>query len=105
MVDQVNGHPLDAPAEFADVEPVWGKGGEVMKRAVGEEWDLRGVETGGYVGFSDEVWAELGRPPMQRPPRGFLPRFCYVRTKRVSGSKSIGGGTAATHDQSTKQFE
>jgi hypothetical protein len=92
MVNQVNSRPLDPPAEFDDVEPVRGKGGEITKRAVGEEWELRGVETGGFVGFSDKVWEELGQPPASRPPRGFLTRFCYVKAKRVSGSKPIGGG-------------
>jgi hypothetical protein len=92
MVNQVNGRPLDPPAEFDDVEPVWGKDAEFTKKTVGEEWELRGVETGGFVGFSDKVWEELGQPPMQRPPRGFLTRFCYVKAKRVSGSKPIGGG-------------
>ena len=78
--------------QASEVEPVLGKGGEITKRAVGEEWELRGVETGGFVGFSDKVWVELGQPPMQRPPRGFLTRFCYVKAKRMSGSKSIGNG-------------
>jgi hypothetical protein len=92
MVNQVNSRPLDPPAEFDDVEPVRGKGGEITKRAVGEEWELRGVETGGFVGFSDKVWEELEEPPASRPPRGFLTRFSYVKAKRVSGSKPIGGG-------------
>ena len=92
MVNQVNGRLLDPPAEFDDVEPVWGKDAEFTKKTVGEEWELRGVETGGFVGFSDKVWEELGQPPMQRPPRGFLTRFCYVKAKRVSGPKPMGGG-------------
>jgi hypothetical protein len=36
MVNQVNGRPLDPPAQFDDVEAVWGKGEEVTKRAVGD---------------------------------------------------------------------
>jgi hypothetical protein len=103
VVNQVNGRPLNPPVEFDDVEPVMGEGGEIAKRAVGEEWELRGVETGGYVGFSDEVWGELGQPPMQRPPRGFLTRFCYVRANRVSGSKSVGGENAAAHNPGKEQ--
>ena len=83
MVNQVNARPLDPPAEFDDVQPVWGKDAEFAKKTVGEEWELRGVETGGFVGFSDKVWEELGQPPMQRPPRGFLTRFCYVKAKRI----------------------
>lgn len=84
VVDQVNGRLLDAPAEFDEVEPVVGDGGEVGRRVVGEQWELRGVETGGFVGFSDKVWNELGEPPMQKPPRGFLTRFCYVKAQRAS---------------------
>jgi hypothetical protein len=86
VVSQVNGHPLDPPAEFDNVEPAWGKDTEFAKKMAEEEWELRGVETGGFVGFSDRVWEELGQPPIQRPPRGFLVRFCYVKAKRVSGS-------------------
>jgi len=87
MVNQVNGRFLDPPAEFDDVEPVWEKDAEFTKETVGEEWELRGVETGGFVGFSDKVWAELGQQqPADRPPRGFLTRFCYVKAKRVSES-------------------
>jgi hypothetical protein len=87
MVNEVNGRPLDPPTKFDEVEPVFGKDEEVTKRAVGEEWELRGVETGGFVGFSDKVWEELGQPSAGRPPRGFLTRFCYVKARRVSGSK------------------
>jgi hypothetical protein len=58
VVDSVNGNILDPQAEFDVVEPVLGKGGEVTKKAIGEEWELRGVETGGFVGFNDKVWEE-----------------------------------------------
>ena len=50
MVNQVNGRLLAAPVEFVDVEPVWEKDAELAKKTVGEEWELRGVETGGFVG-------------------------------------------------------
>ncbi len=76
VVNQLDGRPLDPPVEFHDVEAVWEKSEEVTKRIIGQEWELRGVETGGFVGFSDEVWEEVGQPPMQRPLRGFLTRFC-----------------------------
>lgn len=87
MVNQLNGRLLDPPAEFDDVEPAWEKDAEFAERTVGEEWELRGVETGGFVGFSDQVWKEVGLPPSQHPPRGFLTRFCYLKAKRVSGSQ------------------
>ena len=90
LVSQMSGRLLDPPTKFDDVEPVWRKNAGFTKRAAGEEWELRGVETGGFVGFSDKVWEELGQPPTQRPPRGFLTRFCYVRAERVSGSHAIG---------------
>jgi hypothetical protein len=92
MVNQVDGRPLDPPAEFDDVGAVWGKAVEFTRKSIGEEWEARGVETGGFVGFSDQVWEELGQPPMQRPPRGFLTRFCYVKAKRIPGSKPVVGG-------------
>jgi hypothetical protein len=87
VVNHVNGGTLDPPAQFDRVEPVWVKDEEVAKKTVGEEWELRGVETGGFVGFSDEVWEELGQQPMQRLGRGFLTRFCYLRATPVSSSK------------------
>ncbi len=83
IVYQVNGCQLEPPVEFDDVEAVLGSSGEVAGRVVGEGWELRGVETGGFVGFSDRVWEEAGVPPMQRPPRGFLTRFCYVKATRT----------------------
>jgi hypothetical protein len=86
VVNQVNGNPIDSPAKFDVVEPVWERDEEVTKRAVGEEWELRGVETGGFVGFGDKVWEELGQQPASRPPRGFLTRFCYVKAKRIYSS-------------------
>jgi hypothetical protein len=57
------------------------------------------VETGGFVGFSDEVWEELGQPPIQRPPRGFLTRFCYVKAKHVSGSNRTDSAKEETRCQ------
>lgn len=87
MVNEVNGRFLNPPTEFKNVEPVLGKDAEFTKKTVGEEWELRGVETGGFEGFSDEVWEELGQQTMQRPPRGFLTRFCYVKAKRLAGPK------------------
>ncbi len=98
MVNQVNGRPLDPPAEFDDVGPVnptAGESAEFTKRVVGDEWELRGAETGGFVGFSKEVWAETGLPPVQPGPHGFLSfqtRFCYAEARRASGSGSTGGG-------------
>lgn len=92
IVNQVNDRPLDKPVEFINVEPVGGREAEFAKKTVGEEWVLRGVETGGFEGFSDQVWAELGQPPMARPPRGFLTRFCYVNAKSVAGPKHFGRG-------------
>jgi hypothetical protein len=89
IIDYVDGRLLNPPAEFGEVEPVEGGGGEISKRIIGEEWEIRGVETGGFVGFSDQVWAELGQPPAQRPPRGFLTRFCYLTVKRITGSTPI----------------
>jgi hypothetical protein len=92
MVNQVNGRLLDPPAEFDNVEPVWRKDAEFAKKTIGEEWELRGVETGGFVGFSDKVWEEVGKQPSAHPPRGFLTRFCYVKAKRVSASKPTASG-------------
>ena len=95
VVNRVNGSPLGQPAEFDDVGPVdptTGENVEFTKRIVGEEWELRGVETGGFVGFSEEVLAETG-PPEQPGPHGFLSfqtRFCYVEAKRLYGSGPAG---------------
>jgi len=95
MVNQVNGGLLDQTAKFDDVEPVWDKVAAFAKKTVSEEWELRGVETGGFVGFSDKVWEELGQPPKKRLPRGFLTRFCYVKATRVSASKPAASGKSA----------
>ena len=92
VVNRLNDRLLDSAAEFDQVEPVWKKDEEFARRTVGEEWELRGVETGGFEGFSDEVWEQTGLQPAQHAPRGFLTRFCYVKAERVSGSKTAGNG-------------
>ena len=99
VINEVNGHRLDPPvrfsADFHGLEPAGKKdAGFTMK--VGEEWELRGVETGGFVGFSQEVWKEIreasGDQVVQMPPQGFLTRFCYVKAKRIPGSNPIDSG-------------
>lgn len=92
VVTHVDGRLIDPSAEFDVVEAVLGKEAAVVTRVAGEEWELRGVETGGFEGFSDQVWEELGQQVAARPPRGFLTRFCYVKAKPISASKPIGRG-------------
>jgi hypothetical protein len=91
VVDRVNGRPLDPRGEFDDMEPVDPtlRDDEFAKREVGEGWELRGVETGGFVGFSEEVMASTGLPPMQPGPHGslsFQTSFRYVKARRIPGS-------------------
>jgi len=87
FVDQVDGKLLNPPAEFVEVQPVAGP--DSVVRGMGEAWELRGVETGGFVGFSQEVLDEVFKnAPRGTPaPSGFLTRFYYVSAKRFDGRK------------------
>jgi hypothetical protein len=99
VVDQVNGKRIDPPAEFDRVQPV-SEGSDGPVHAVGEEWELRGVETGGFIGFGKNVYDELGEPATQKSPGGFFTRFCFVRATRVSvGHKSAVGNVPLSDKQ------
>jgi hypothetical protein len=85
VVDQVNGRRLDAPVEFTVVEPVSEsiKDAAFATRELGTLWELRAVESGGFEGFRDEVWQELGLPPSSHKPRGFITKLYYTKVKRI----------------------
>jgi len=86
-VTKVNGRDLNSAVEFDVVEPVSSPNEHFAKSVEGEVWELRGVETGGFEGFSNEVDEELGLPLASHPPRGFLTRFCYTKAKRISSNR------------------
>ena len=86
-VNRVNGQFLKKPVKFEVVEPVVSIDKHFANSNAGEEWVLRGVETGGFVGFSDEVYDDLGQPPSQRLPHGFLTRFCYSKATFIPASE------------------
>ena len=71
-VTDVNGKPLARAADFDKIEPESGKGGDETRRTVGQVWELRCFETGGFIGAPDEAYKEIGGPPVQRPPQGFV---------------------------------
>ena len=70
-VTKVNGRDVKGLIEFDVIEPVNRVNERFAKSVEGEVWELRGVETGGFVGFSDEVDEDLGLQPASHPPRGF----------------------------------
>ena len=73
VVTAVNGFRLKIPAEFAarDVGPVDHANEDFAEKSSDETRELRAVETGGLVGFSDDVWKEIGGPPKARLPEWF----------------------------------
>jgi hypothetical protein len=98
VVTHVNGKVLNPPAEFLKVDPVEKADADLDRRVTKEEWELRGVETGGFVGFSPEVRKKLGLQESHggRPlgmggkavdcppnPTGFVTRFCYASARRI----------------------
>ena len=101
VVTQVNGRALNPPAQFLEIEPVEKASADLNRKTPGEEWELRGVESGGIVGISPEVLRQLrqtdakatrpsgmGGVAIDRPPRppGFTTRFCYANARRVQPS-------------------
>ena len=55
------------------------------KPAVGEVWEMRGVETGCYKECSEEALREIGLEPSQVPAgaSGFATHFEYIAMRRV----------------------
>lgn len=101
VVESVNGSPIDPARNFEKIEPISGKAGDVDKRNDGEKWELRGVETGGFSGFSDKVIKEIGQDGMDLPSRGFLTHFCYVKARRIAEGREPtvpNGGIATRRD-------
>ena len=81
LVQQIDGKSIDFKAEFEKIEAVAPAFEPSLSRVVGDKWELRGVETGGFIGFSKEVLKELpGNRPVSSPaPNGFLTKFCFVQ--------------------------
>jgi hypothetical protein len=90
VVNEVNGKPLATPVEFVNIEPLTDQVPTVPNTDE-HEWELRGVETGGFQGYSDAVWRELGKKPAQRAACGFVTRFCYVKSKKLPDPKKARG--------------
>ncbi len=97
MITQVDGRVLDKPVKFsADFGGIGPASDHVSKLTikVGEEWELFGVETGGFVGFSQEVWVDIqkatGEPVAYMGPQGFVTRFRYITATRIAGAKPPG---------------
>ena len=81
-VTDVNGKPLARVADFDKIEPESGKGGDETRMTEGQVWELRCFEMGGFIGAPDEAYKEIGGPPVQRPPQGFLTKLCYISARR-----------------------
>jgi hypothetical protein len=87
VVNWLNGKDLDRPVEFNALEPVFASDAQIVP-LVGEQWELRGVETGGFVGFIGEARREIESKiaqPGSPGPSGFLTKFCYLSSKRLRG--------------------
>ncbi len=86
-VEEIDGKVLDAPVEFDRVSPILESKGHPTPQ-VGDAWEVRGVETGGFVGYSQQVSDELRRIyPHLRPssplPSGFLTHFAFLKAQVV----------------------
>jgi hypothetical protein len=83
VIDQLDGKPVAPAVEFLmeDVQPVLRTPNE-PKPTVGQRWEFRGVETGGFVGFSEQVWKEVGEQPAQG--YGFMTEFCYTAAHKIA---------------------
>ena len=89
------GKPLARVADFDKIEPESGKGGDETRRTVGQVWELRCFETGGFIGAPDEAYKEIGGPPVQRPPQGFLTKLCYISARLSPVARGDIGGIFA----------
>jgi hypothetical protein len=86
IIYQLNGKPLNPPAEFEHIESVTNSD-QGMTRTAGEVWELHGAETGGFEGFSEDVWKEVpGYKVSAHTPGGFITRFYFARARRISGT-------------------
>jgi hypothetical protein len=84
VVDTINGKSLSPPAVFEEVEQVSGPNNNV-KPIVGDEWELRGVEKGEFIGFSGEVWTEVGHFA-NHGESGFQTKFCFIKARQLNGN-------------------
>jgi hypothetical protein len=86
-VYRVNDKPVEGPTKFGGdlVSPIAGVAR--LTPTVGDCWDIRCVETGAFVGHSNEVWEELGKSlgsgTIPMVPRGFVTKLEYVRVTHL----------------------
>jgi hypothetical protein len=79
-VIHVNGEALELPVEFPVelVKPAV-EGEMKLDPVAGEVWHMRAFESGGMVGFPDEVWNALAVPtPAEAYGHGFLTRLYLI---------------------------
>ena len=92
IVTSVNGRIFEKPGgvsrrvrETAVLDVI--AAGLAIVPEINEEWELRGIETGGYLGIPGDAALELFPPPEMFPAIqhrfGFHTRFEYI-TRRVS---------------------
>ena len=109
VVTHINGKAMNSPAEFDFVETAGIEGDkDFEERVAGEQWEIHGWETGGFVGLPTEILqlgrvrmggvVQLGEPSKllvdtSAPPfnsdvgaSGFLTKLCYFKTKKISSS-------------------
>jgi hypothetical protein len=81
VVEELDENVLTSPVEFSSdkVTPVLRRPNDPTP-VVGKVWEFRGVETGRLVGFSEEVWKEVGTRPAQA--YGFLTELCYISVRQ-----------------------
>jgi hypothetical protein len=87
MVGSVDGKPLNPPAEFTTAEVLPVSGPADVPPAIGEVWELRGAETGGFQGVPPKVLEEHwknGSPPSATIGYRFCTKFIYVTKKTAS---------------------
>lgn len=104
IVESIDGNKTARAIEFVDwdVSPVLSRNGKATGKSTdkwewkfdwhgplpspieadGEVWELIGVETGGFMDYTEEAWKEIGARGAGRG-YGFLTRFEYIAMRRI----------------------
>lgn len=93
VVTELNGKPLKPSVKFTVIESAVNSPTRIVPIEE-EEWEFRGVETGGFIGYSEQVYQEIAKSDIPKRigsprPSGFLTKFCYITATRISPEKAL----------------